>query len=102
MRMWAAVLLRTATAYSSVQRPEKRFQEIGFSLQDDAFMVGPMFFQMLPFAASADMEDALGRYKLMPTRHCVAMLPLVASWSAPGHRCYLVRPRRSVDVLLPV
>ncbi|WP_372364200.1 type IV secretion system protein TraC (plasmid) [Xanthomonas sp. NCPPB 3583] len=60
------------------------FQEIGFSLQDDAFMVGPMFFQMLPFAASADMEDALGRYKLMPTRHCVAMLPLVASWSGTG------------------
>nr|WP_312130907.1 type IV secretion system protein TraC [Stenotrophomonas pavanii] len=57
------------------------FQEIGFTLQDDAFMVGPMFFQMLPFAASDDMEDALGRYKDMPTRHAVSMLPVVSSWA---------------------
>lgn len=60
------------------------FQEIGFTLQDDAFMVGPMFFQMLPFAASDDMEDALGRYKDMPTRHAVTMLPLVSAWSGTG------------------
>lgn len=60
------------------------FQEIGFTLQDDAFMVGPMFFQLLPFAASADMEEALGRYKDMPTRHAVTMLPLISSWSGTG------------------
>lgn len=60
------------------------FQEIGFTLQDDAFMVGPMFCQLLPFAASEDMEDALGRYKDMPTRHAVTMLPLISAWSGTG------------------
>ena len=60
------------------------FQEVGFTIQDDAFFVGPMFFQMLPFAASADMEDALGRYKDMPTRHAVTMLPVISSWAGTG------------------
>lgn len=56
------------------------FRELGFKLQDDAFFVLPLFLQLLPFGAAEDMKKSLSRYKTLPTRYVVPLLPVVASW----------------------
>lgn len=72
---------RVVQASTEVQ---SMMRELGFQVMEDCYFVLPLFSQLLPFAAEADMRRAMNRYRLLPTRHVVPMLPVLGSWRGTG------------------
>lgn len=63
---------------------QSMMRELGFSVMEDRYFVLPLFGQLLPFGADEDMKMACNRYRLMPTRHAVPILPALGSWRGTG------------------
>jgi conjugal transfer ATP-binding protein TraC len=55
-------------------------REQGFQVLEDAWFIGPLFSQLLPFSAAADMEKQLMRYRNLPTRSAASLLPIFGGW----------------------
>ncbi len=60
------------------------FREMQFQLEPDRYFCQPLFFQLLPFAAESAMAPALMRYRTLPTRHVVPILPVLGAWRGTG------------------
>lgn len=59
-------------------------RELGFQMMEDRYAVMPLFSQLLPFAAEEDTAAAINRYRRLPTRHVVPLLPVLGSWRGTG------------------
>jgi len=59
-------------------------RELGFQLMEDRYAMMPLFSQLLPFAAEEDTAAAINRYRRLPTRHVVPLLPVLGSWRGTG------------------
>jgi len=59
-------------------------RELGFQMMEDRYVVLPLFSQLLPFAADTDTAAAINRYRSLPTRFVVPMLPVLGSWRGTG------------------
>jgi conjugal transfer ATP-binding protein TraC len=59
-------------------------RELGFQLMEDRFAVLPLFSQLLPFCNEEDTAAAINRYRRLPTRHVVPLLPVLGSWRGTG------------------
>ena len=72
---------RAVQASTEVQ---SMFREIGFQAFEDRYMVGPLFSQLLPFGAAADMQKVVLRYRTLMSSHVAPMLPVHGSWRGTG------------------
>lgn len=63
---------------------QSMMREMGFMVMEDRYVVLPLFGQLLPFGSDEDMRMACNRYRLMPTRHAVPILPVLGSWRGTG------------------
>lgn len=59
-------------------------REMGFQMMEDRYVVMPLFSQLLPFAADEDTAAGINRYRRLPTRSVVPMLPVLGSWRGTG------------------
>lgn len=59
-------------------------RELGFQLMEDRYCVLPLFSQLLPFASDDDTAAAINRYRKLPTRFVVPLLPVLGSWRGTG------------------
>ncbi len=61
------------------------FQELGFTLMEDAYFCKPLFLNMLPFGADPKLIRDVVRYKTMATNHAARMVPMMADWKGTGN-----------------
>lgn len=73
---------RKATA--AVANAQSYWREFGYQMLPERYMVGPFFFQMLPFAADHAMRKASERYRPMAGIHAIALAPLMGQWRGTG------------------
>lgn len=73
-----------AASIEAVTNARTYFSEMQFKLMEDHFMCGPLFGQLLPFAADAVLRKSLSRYCTMPTRVAVCLLPVMGAWQGTG------------------
>lgn len=67
------------------QDVQSMFREIGYQMLEDRFFIGPLFSQLLPFAAEEEIKAGLMRYRTMATRHVMPLLPVFGSWSGTAN-----------------
>lgn len=60
------------------------WRELGMQLMFDAFALGPLWQNLLPFCADPAGQGFLKRYRTMTTRHALALAPLLGSWRGTG------------------
>lgn len=60
------------------------FRRLGFQMVEDHYSAMPMFSQLIPFGASEDIKQSLLRYRTMPARAIVPMIPMFGSWQGSG------------------
>jgi len=71
-------------AVAAAANARSYWRELGPQMLEDSYMVMPLFSQLLPMAAEADVKSSLMRYKAMPTRSVVSQLPVMGAWRGTG------------------
>lgn len=60
------------------------FRELGVTMVEDRYYVLPLFAQLLPFGAAADMKPSLTRYRTYMANQVVPLLPVFGTWQGTG------------------
>lgn len=80
-----AVFAPTSRAVrDAVTNAQAYWRELGIHLMQDAFALGPMLQDLLPFCADPCAQKFLRRDRTMTTRHALAFAPLLGSWRGTG------------------
>ncbi|AVQ00382.1 type IV secretion system protein TraC (plasmid) [Ahniella affigens] len=72
------------TARAAATNAQTYWRELGMQLMLDAFALGPLFQNLLPFCADPKAQGFLKRFRTMTTRHALAFAPLLGSWRGTG------------------
>lgn len=73
-----------AAAETAAMNARTYFGEFGIKLQEDAFIVGPLWINMLPLGFDPVGAPSLKRLRTFATRQAVALLPVFGAWRGTG------------------
>jgi conjugal transfer ATP-binding protein TraC len=60
------------------------YRELSYRLHEDRFLSLPIFLNALPGNADASAAERLCRYRSMPGRHAVQLMPAIGDWKGTG------------------
>jgi conjugal transfer ATP-binding protein TraC len=87
VRVWTSITLMTDDFDNLTKQTSQvkgYWSTLGYRVNVDTYMQGPLFQQILPLCSCPDVVDFTKRYNSMTINEVVHLLPLVADWGGPG------------------